>query len=504
MKSFILHNHHLFSWVTLLDVTFCTLIVRMLLGWLIGNQRLARLLLILLGLATFFFFVQRSNLMVTQILTTALIVPAACLVVLSFLPDLRRAYQTASLRQLFASRPIVQDNPIPALAAAIVELARVRCGTLLIFPKGDDVDAFLNGGEEYDALVTKSLLLSICHPDCPRHDGAIMIRGSRIVRVGAVLPLSVSDPAREEWGTRHLAALGLTEQCDADVIVISEERGTVSHARRGLIREVDPLNEKNVARLLESIFVPNRRAARRRTRREHLISLLVWAAAFLIAAIAVPTVNWLNRPTQEGRSTNLMVAQAPIFLNNVPDGLYLETNQSLQAQVYLRVPSNRDPFFNANLGINVDLKDYPPGLSTITLTAPMIGDLPPGWEIERYLPEQISISLARSRDVPIGITPRFIGLAPGLRVVATVISPPLLPVRIKDNRAIQGLTLQTLPVDLSGVTKTGSYKYQIDLDLPPAIQPLKGYSATVKVRVQVEHERPLAVPVPAPPLPPHS
>ena len=486
MKTFILHNPHLFSWVTLLDVTFCTLIVRMLLGWLIGNQRLARLLLTLLGLAVFFFFVERSSLMVTQILTTALIVPAACLVVLSFLPDLRRAYQNASLRQLFASRPIVQDNPIPALAAAIVELARSRCGTLLIFPKGDDVDAFLNGGEEYDALVTKSLLLSICHPDCPRHDGAIMIRGSRIVRVGAVLPLSVSDPAREEWGTRHLAALGLTERCDADVVVISEERGTVSHARHGLIREIEPLTEENVARLLESILVPNRRGARRLTRREHLISLLVWAAAFLIAAVAVPTVNWFNRPTQEGRSTNLMVAQAPIFLNNVPDGLYLETNQALQAQVYLRVPSNRDPFFNGNLGINVDLKDCPAGPSTITLRAPMLTDLPPGWEVERYLPEQISINLARSRDEPLGIVPHFIGLEPGLKVVASVVSPPLLPVRIKDNRAILGLSLQTLPVDLSGVKKTGSYKYQVDLDLPPAIQPLKGYSATVKVRVQVE------------------
>ena len=92
-------------------------------------------------------------------------------------------------------------------------------------------------------------------------------------------------------------------------------------------------------------------------------------------------------------------------------------------------------------------------------------------------------------------------------MVASVVSPPLLPVRIKDNRAILGLSLQTLPVDLSGVKKTGSYKYQVDLDLPPAIQPLKGYSATVKVRVQIEHERAVggavATPAPAPLLPAH-
>jgi len=298
-----------------------------------------------------------------------------------------------------------------------------------------------------------------------------MIRGSRIVRVGAVLPLSASDPAREEWGTRHLAALGLTERCDADVIVISEERGTVSHARHGLLREIEPVTEERVARLLELILEPKQRGRRRSSRRERVISALVW----------------LNRPTQEGRSTNLMVAQAPIYLSNVPDGLYLETNQALQAQVYLRVPTNRDTLSNPNLSLNVDLKDYPPGPSTVTLTALMISDLPPGWEVERYLPEQITISLAKSRDVSVALTPRFIGLPAGLRVVSSTVSPAVLPVRIKDNRPLAGLVLQTLPVDLSGVKKTGTYSYRIDLDLPPAIQPQKGNSATVKVRVEVGH-----------------
>ncbi len=87
---------------TILDLALCALILRLVAGWLLGNPRLAKLLVILLCLAGFFAVVQRNNVPVTRLLTDALVLPAAFLAVFNFLPDLRRAYQAATLRQIFA------------------------------------------------------------------------------------------------------------------------------------------------------------------------------------------------------------------------------------------------------------------------------------------------------------------------------------------------------------------------------------------------------------------
>jgi len=472
---------HAFSLATVVDVALATLIVRLLLGWLMGNRRLARLLVILLGLAGFLFFVQRANLPVTQILAAALVVPVACLAVMNFLPDLRRAYQAASLRRLFARRDADQENPLPALTAAVVELARLRRGAILVFPRGDDVDSFLNGGEEYDALVTKSLLLSLFHPACPRHDGAMVIRRGRVVRVGAFLPLSLATPLPEEWGTRHLAALGLAERCDADVVVVSEERGSVSHARAGEMAEIVPVDAERIGLLLGSILRAD--GFRGRPRRTRLLSAAAWVLAFVLSALAAPAVAWLNPPAAAERDPSpLATFQVPIYFTHVPDHLYVENPGPLLAKVELRL-SNREVVFSPNFGIAIDLRDTPPGTSTITLTPRMFYDLPPAWQIERYDPEQIRVTLVEAHDRSLAVEPVFTGLAPGLHVVSSVTVPAAVAVRIKDDRSTLGLTLKTLPVDLVRFHRPGSYALAAALDLPPAIAPRPGVPETVRVSV---------------------
>ena len=132
MRAFL----RVFTFSVLVDVTFCALILRLLLGWLVDNPRLARLLGLLFLLACFFLGVQRSDLPATQILTAVLIIPMACLAVLNFVPDLRRAYQAATLRRLFTPRRAGVDNAVPGLASALVEMAGALRGALLVFPPG--------------------------------------------------------------------------------------------------------------------------------------------------------------------------------------------------------------------------------------------------------------------------------------------------------------------------------------------------------------------------------
>ncbi|SDT86835.1 Diadenylate cyclase (c-di-AMP synthetase), DisA_N domain [Verrucomicrobium sp. GAS474] len=477
------------------DIVLCVLIFRIMFGWIFSNPRLGRFVGILLGFAAFFFTIQKFELPVTQILVAALIVPTVALVVLSFLPDLRRAWQTATLRQLFGHRPVGGNNPIPALSSALAELVRIRRGTILIFPKGDDVDSFLNGGEEYDSLVTKSLLLSLLHPGCPRHDGAIVILRDRIVRVGAVLPLSDGTgetPVRDEWGTRHLAALGLSEHCDADILVVSEERGVLSHARQGRLAELASVKEEDIARFLGEIL----RVERRRTStRDRWLSRSAWAGAVLVALIAVPTVNWLNKPVHAARVTNLNVVQAPINFANVPDDLYIDSgSEALRADVFLRVPNNEDIVSGRSiddavhrLNITVDLQNAHAGALTMDLTSHMASELPPGWEIESYRPQQLKLTLVEAQSRTFPIVPAFVGLEKGMRVAQVVsIVPNVLSARIKDKPSLYGPTVKTLPVNLDGYHRPGTYTLPIALDLPPTIRPPKNFPATVKVTVRLE------------------
>ena len=314
-----------------------------------------------------------------------------------------------------------------------------------------------------------------------------MVRGDRIVRVGAFLPLSVSAHAREEWGTRHLAALGLTERCDADVLVVSEERGTLSHARQGELTEIEPLQEELVSGVLNSILKTGgsgRRAPRRRS-----LSFGLWSLALALALLAVPAMHWLNGSWRPGQTDFIVAPAVPITLSNVPENLYLETNDTLHAEVTLRTPRNQEapitgtPSFN----IDVDLKNYPAGVSDVILTSHMISSLPAGWEVERYLPERIRINLIPARNGELPIVAHFVGLQGGLKVTAWQAAPASIPARIKDTGPLVGRTIQTLPIDLSGLRKPGNYGFSVGLDLPPSVEPLRGAPASLWIDVQVAH-----------------
>ena len=303
------------------------------------------------------------------------------------------------------------------------------------------------------------------------------------MRVGAVLPLSGSEGTREEWGTRHLAAIGLTEQCDADILVVSEERGVVSHARNGEMAEIAPLEADRLAHVLESIRQPS--GGEVSTSRRGVRSAAIWLAAVVLALVAVPTVHWLNGSLYGGRTT--LMVDVPIYLTNVPENFYLETNESLRAKVYLNAPRNAEASTSVTpSNITVDLKGKPSGLSEVRFTSSMISELPAGWEIQSYVPDRIHINLAPTHVAQLPVSPLFIGLPPGLKVASWKGVPASVQVRIKESVSALGKTVPTLPIDLSGIKKPGEYAFTIGIDLPPGVQTLRAAPATTRVTVEVE------------------
>lgn len=116
-------------------------------------------------------------------------------------------------------------------------LAQLRNGAIIVFPKTSEMKFIGSSGEHLDSHITKRLLISIFSRFSPLHDGAVIIANSRIKAANAVLPVSDNPEIQNKYGLRHLSAIGITEQTDAVVLVISEERGTVAVAKEGKLIE---------------------------------------------------------------------------------------------------------------------------------------------------------------------------------------------------------------------------------------------------------------------------
>ncbi|MFY0544699.1 sporulation-specific diadenylate cyclase CdaS [Brevibacillus sp. H7] len=119
------------------------------------------------------------------------------------------------------------------IAISIQHLSERRHGGLMIIERNDPVEPLVQPGIPIGAALTHSLLESIFHPGSPLHDGAVLIRANTIISAGNILPLSRNIFGEKKLGTRHRSAIGLSEQCDALVLVVSEETGRVSFALNG-------------------------------------------------------------------------------------------------------------------------------------------------------------------------------------------------------------------------------------------------------------------------------
>ncbi len=157
-------------------------------------------------------------------------------VVILFQPEIRRTLARVGERHLFRSlSPVEGSKFIEEAVKAAVSMANKRIGALIVLERDTDLSTIVEMGTELDAKVTKELLVSIFLPYSPIHDGAAIIRNGRLVAAGCFLPLTLSSNLSKALGTRHRAAVGLTEEADAVVVVVSEETGEISVVRGGSI-----------------------------------------------------------------------------------------------------------------------------------------------------------------------------------------------------------------------------------------------------------------------------
>lgn len=211
--------------------------------------------------------VQRyADLPLTAKLVDALVLACSLALAILWQGELRRLMEllgTARLALLFGNRPQKQllSGSVAVLSEAAGRLSQARRGALVVVDVGSDLrpEDFLNPGVVLDAQLSVDLLLNLFAADTPLHDGAVLVKANRIVAAGVILPLSRQGLNR--YGTRHLAALGLTERFDRCLaIVVSEETGTLSLARQGRLER--PITSSRLHDLLGETIASGRSVAR--------------------------------------------------------------------------------------------------------------------------------------------------------------------------------------------------------------------------------------------------
>jgi uncharacterized protein (TIGR00159 family) len=161
-------------------------------------------------------------------------------IVVIFQHDIRRALTRVGTGPFLGSDRRLQGQEIEEIVRGVVALAGSRAGALVVFERDVGLNDYIEAGTPMDAQITKELIRSVFLPASPIHDGALIIRKGRIAAAGCFLPLTANPNVSKALGTRHRAAIGVTEETDALVVVLSEAEGSVSLVSQGRIaRDLD-------------------------------------------------------------------------------------------------------------------------------------------------------------------------------------------------------------------------------------------------------------------------
>lgn len=224
-------------WQDILDILLVAIILYSVL-LIIKGTRALKILIGLMILLIAFLLSGYIGLYTMDWLIQSLWAQIVLALVILFQPEIRRALAKMGEARFLPSLTSAEElRSLEEIVRAAVALANRKIGALFVIEREKILEDFIEVGTPLDARVSHELLLSIFHPTSPIHDGAVVIRGNRIIAAGCFLPLSLSAAISKTYGTRHRAGIGLSEETDAIVIIISEETGAISTAVGGKLEK---------------------------------------------------------------------------------------------------------------------------------------------------------------------------------------------------------------------------------------------------------------------------
>jgi diadenylate cyclase len=184
-------------------------------------------------------------------------------ILIVFQPELRRALEHIGRGKFFDRSIFIRDDKEPSLVIdeivkAAQNMAEKKIGALIVVERNTGINDVIETGVSIDAELTGALLENIFMPNAPLHDGAVIVRKDRIAAAGCFLPLTENPNISKQLGTRHRAALGISESSDALAIIVSEENGIISTANNGKLTRY--LDGKGLEDMLNKIYVKDKQA----------------------------------------------------------------------------------------------------------------------------------------------------------------------------------------------------------------------------------------------------
>lgn len=243
----------------LLEIAIIAFLVYEILAW-IKNTRAWTLLkgiVVILAFALFAYVFHLSTIL--WILEKTALIATTALVII-FQPELRKALEQLGSKNLLTDILSFDDGKTMAgftektvneLVRATFEMAKVKTGALMVIERGVSLKEIERTGIEVGGVVTSQLLINIFEHNTPLHDGAVVIRGNRIMAATCYLPLSDDTAISKDLGTRHRAAMGISESTDSVTIVVSEETGRITLAENGILTRIN--DAETLRRLLSSL-----------------------------------------------------------------------------------------------------------------------------------------------------------------------------------------------------------------------------------------------------------
>jgi uncharacterized protein (TIGR00159 family) len=376
------------TWRDLVDILFLTLVAYQLYEWF-RETRALRVLIGLAALGGIYSVAKLWGLFLTtwvfQILWQVLLI----LLLILFQSEIRQVLEKVSpLRYLRSRRRVLRGSFTKDLTQVLFELAAEKTGALIVLTRDDNPSAIIHAGQKIMALPEPMLIKSIFNHHAPAHDGAVIISQKLLTHMGCILPLSEKEDLPERYGTRHRAAIGLSELTDAVCLVVSEERSEVASVMGGKITiwsQPEALQEKlrdwlggpeiqmpTMQRFFRDAFIKN------------------WKRK--LAAFALVTAAWLFLASQQEVEVTL---SAPVRFDNLAAEMQVGRESVREVEVKLAGRQNEiTAFATQRPRVHVDVKDFRPGKHRIRLSAKNVKP-PAGVNVAQIIPQSIVVYLNR-------------------------------------------------------------------------------------------------------------
>jgi uncharacterized protein (TIGR00159 family) len=373
-------------WQSIVDFVVLVAAIYFVLRWS-REARALRVTLGILALEAGALIARQVHLTITVWVLHAGALVAAVILIVIFQPELRHALKRLEIVLARPDRRNPLAQPLEAVVAAAFSLARAERGALIVLTRHDAVSELLTGGVPLGGHVSNEILEAIFRKVSPVHDGATIIDGDRITRVGALLPLSQHEDLPRGWGTRHRAGLGLAERSDAVVVVASEQRGELTLMHDGTFEPIRTADE--MAAGLKALFAresatrpsPVVRPSDRLLQATALgLAVVIWGATFLITG------------------DEIRAQSAPIEFTRLAPDLTVVDQSAAFVQMRLRGSTWALDSTNAvRLRFRADLRDLGQGVHSVDVTGPWPA-VPRGVEVDELHPERVTVRLARTSD----------------------------------------------------------------------------------------------------------